>query len=65
MNTAEKEIFNKMVAKASLLSVNELKKQINQDTIKPVLPTIVFDCLMDALKSKVTEEEFITFCDSV
>lgn len=65
MTNESKVIYTAMVAKASLLPVEELKRVILQDATNPVLPVGVFESLMDALENKIDEKEFISFCDKV
>lgn len=65
MNNEQKAIFDQMVAKASSLSVEQLKEAILKDSAKPELPSVVFDSMLNALESKLTEAEFITFCEEM
>ncbi len=65
MNTQQKAIFDQMVAKASSLSVDQLKEAILKDVINPELDSVVFDSLLNALESKVSEAEFIAFCGGI
>lgn len=65
MNTQQKAIFDQMVAKASSLSVDQLKEAILKDAINPELDSVVFDSLLNALEAKVSEAEFIAFCENV
>lgn len=65
MNNQQKAIFDKMVATASSLTIEQLKEAIVKDAAKPELPSVVFDSLLDALEGKVTEAEFIAFCEEV
>lgn len=65
MTNQEQVIFNQMMTKAARFSVEELKKVIREDSTSPVLPEVVFDALMNALQTKISENEFITFLDSV
>lgn len=61
MNTGQRVIYNKMVAKAMSLPIEELKAQILKDSSDPVLPEVVFNSLIDALEKLVSEEEFNDF----
>ena len=61
MNTERRVIYNKMVAKAMSLPIEELKAQILKDNSDPVLPEVVFNSLIDALEKIVSEEEFNDF----
>ena len=65
MNTQQKAIFDQMVAKASSLSVEQLKEAILKDSINPELDSVVFDSLLNALEDKVSEAEFIAFCEEI
>lgn len=65
MTNQEKAIFNEMMNKAATLSVQELKKVIREDSANPVLPEVVFDAFMNTLQAKISEEEFVSFLDSV
>jgi Ca2+-binding EF-hand superfamily protein len=65
MNTQAKAVFEQMVAKASTLTVEELKRVLTEDSINPELPTVVFDTMLNALEGMISEEEFIEFCDSL
>lgn len=61
MNTEQRVTYNKMVAKAMSLPIEELKAQILKDSSDPVLPEVVFNSLIDALEKLVSEEEFNDF----
>lgn len=61
MNTERRVTYNKMVAKAMSLPIEELKAQILKDSSDPVLPEVVFNSLIDALEKLVSEEEFNDF----
>lgn len=61
MNTGQRVTYNKMVAKAMSLPIEELKAQILKDDSDPVLPEVVFNSLIDALEKLVSEEEFNDF----
>lgn len=61
MNTEQRVTYNKMVAKAMSLPIEELKAQILKDNSDPVLPEFVFNSLIDALEKLVSEEEFNDF----
>ena len=61
MNTEQRVTYNKMVAKATSLPIEELKAQILKDNSDPVLPEVVFNSLIDALEKLVSEEEFNDF----
>ena len=61
MNTEQRVTYNKMVAKAMSLPIDELKAQILKDNSDPVLPEVVFNSLIDALEKLVSEEEFNDF----
>ena len=61
MNTQQRVTYNKMVAKAMSLPIEELKAQILKDSSDPVLPEVVFNSLIDALEKLVSEEEFNDF----
>ena len=65
MNTQEKAIYAQMVAKATTLPVEELKVEILKDNANPVLPEVVFNSMMDALESIISEEDFIEFCNQL
>lgn len=65
MNTQQKAIFDQMVAKASSLSVEQLKEAILKDAINPELDSVVFDSLLNALEGGVSEAEFIAFCEEI
>lgn len=61
MNTEQRVTYNKMVAKAMSLPIEELKAQILKDSSDPLLPEVVFNSLIDALEKLVSEEEFNDF----
>ena len=61
MDTEQRVTYNKMVAKAMILPIEELKAQILKDSSDPVLPEVVFNSLIDALEKLVSEEEFNDF----
>lgn len=61
MNTEQRVTYNKMVAKAMSLPIEELKAQILKDNSDPVLPEVVFNSLIDALEKLVSKEEFNDF----
>lgn len=65
MNTTQKELFAKMIKTASQLSLVEMKRVMIQDDKKPELPSSVFDALLSAFEAKVSEEEFIAFCEEM
>jgi hypothetical protein len=65
MNTQEKAIYAQMVAKATILPVDELKRVILEDNTNPKLPEVVFNSMLDALEKLICEEEFIEFCDQM
>jgi hypothetical protein len=65
MNNIQKALYTQMVAKASSLPVEELKRVMLEDLVNPTLPVGVFESLLDALEGKVSEDEFKAFCDDV
>jgi hypothetical protein len=65
MNTQEKAIYAQMVAKATSLPADELKRVILEDNTNPKLPEVVFNSLLDALEKLISEEEFIKFCEEM
>lgn len=65
MNTTQKALFNKMIETAAQLPVEEMKHVLIQDAKKPELPSQVFDAILNALESKISEEEFIAFCEEI
>lgn len=65
MNTTQKALFNKMIQTASQLPVEDMKRVLIEDTKNPKLPSEVFDAILNALETKITEAEFITFCEGV
>lgn len=65
MNIQDKAVFDKMVATASQLNVKQLKESIVKDATKPELPSVVFESLLSALECKITEEEFVAFCEEI
>ena len=65
MNTEDKEIFAKMVATGSKLTVEQLKDVIIKDAAKPELPSVVFNSLLEAIEYKISENDFISFCEEV
>lgn len=65
MNNAQKALYAKMIQTANVLPVSELKRVILKDYTLPILPEEVFNSLMDALESKIGEEEFKAFLDGL
>lgn len=63
--TAEAQIKAQMQEKASQLSVEDLKEQILKDLANPSLPDVVFEVLLAALESKLSEEDFLAFCEEL
>ena len=60
------QIYKKMIATAAALPVSELKIQIAKfmnDTTDGA--TTIFSALLDALEGKVSESEFVEFCESL
>lgn len=64
MNTQD-QIKAQMQEKASRLSVEDLKEQILKDVAKPALPDVVFEVLLSVLESKMSEEDFLAFCEEM
>ena len=60
------KIYKQMIATASTLSVDELKKQIIifMDC-DPEYAAEVFSVMLAALESKLSEKDFIEFCDAI
>lgn len=54
-----------MIAKASKLSIEELKNEIIKDSKNPTLPDVVFETLLSALEQKISEEEFVEFMENL
>lgn len=65
MNTTQKELFAKMINTASQLPVKEMKRVLTEEVANPTLDTYVFDSILNALETKISEEEFITFCEAL
>lgn len=65
MNTNQKALFDKMVKTASQMSVEEMKRVLREDINSPQLPSTVFDSILNALESKLSEEDFIAFCEEI
>jgi hypothetical protein len=65
MNTTQKALFNKMIETATQLPVKEIKRVLIEDAKSPKLPSTVFDAILNALETKITEAEFITFCEEI
>lgn len=65
MNAQAKAIYDKMVIKASVLPVEELKRVLSEDAKEPKLPSVVFESMLDALETQVSEADFIAFCEEM
>jgi hypothetical protein len=65
MNTTQKALFNKMIQTATQLPVEEMKRVLIEDAKTPKLPSQVFDAVLNALETKITEAEFIAFCGEI
>jgi hypothetical protein len=66
MKMTANQIYKKMIATAAALPVSELKIQIAKfmnDTTDGA--TTIFSALLDALEGKVSESEFVEFCESL
>lgn len=60
------QIYSKMIATASALSVDQLQVQVKKymaDTSEGA--GIVFNVLLTALEEKMDEGEYIDFCDAL
>lgn len=65
MNTIQKALFNKMIQTATQLPLEEMKRVLIEDAKTPKLPSQVFDAILIALETKITEAEFIAFCGEI
>ena len=65
MNTNQKALFDKMVKTASQMSIEDMERVLREDIKNPELPSTVFDSILNALESKLSEEDFITFCEEI
>ena len=68
MNAAAKIMFEQMVTKASILSIDVLKNEIIKlmdNASDQAEADVVFDALVRALERKMPSAEFIKFCDAI
>lgn len=58
-----KEIYDKMVAKAATLPAPQLKLAILKIAQDLTMPIEVFNAALDALEAKTGSAEFVDFCN--